>query len=162
MYIRDSEGMAGSGGKERKGGWMDGMRMNHHLLPKSGISCGVASVGNINGFLAVERGGLARNGLGMRNDGSNEGREGCCRVKGCCRKWGLLRNGGVHFHAQSVKAPPMMTIMSVNTVEGKRRLDDDGNGRSIIMGWETMATSFFWFLCILQPDVQLYGTKNCH
>ena len=79
--------------------------------------------------------------MGMRNDGSNEGREGCW-------KWGLLRNGGVHFHAQSVKAPPMMTIMSVNTEEGKRkrRLDDDGNGRSIIMGWEMMATSFFLVL----------------
>ena len=59
------------------------------------------------------------------------------------------RGGGVvHFHAQSVKAPPMMTIMSVNTEEGKRRrrLDDDGNGRSIIMGWEMMATSFFLVL----------------
>ena len=88
----------------------------------------VVGGGNINGFLAEERGGLARNGMRMRNDGSNEGREGCCR------KWGLLRNGGVHFHAQSVKAPPMMTIMSVNTEDGGRRLDDDGNGWSTTMG----------------------------
>ena len=73
--------------------------------------------------------GRGRNGMGMRNDGRNEGRE-----REGCWKWGLQRDGGVHFHAQSVKVPPMMTIMSVNTEEGRRRLYDEGNGWSIIMG----------------------------
>lgn len=61
-----SEERAGCGGKERKeeGGWMYGMRMNHHLLPKSGISCGVASVGNINGFLAEAEEGWRGMGWG--------------------------------------------------------------------------------------------------
>ena len=57
---------------------MDGMRMNHHLLPKSGISCGVATVGGRrrkHKWIPCSRGGLGRNGMRMRNDGRNEGRE---------------------------------------------------------------------------------------
>ena len=70
-----------------------------------------------NGYCVYRGGGRDEMGWGMRNDGSNEMREGCW-------KWGLRRcSGVVHFHAQSVKDSPMMTIMSVNTeMRGERNV----------------------------------------
>ena len=51
VYVDPRGGRAAGEKKGRKEG-RDGMRMNHHLLPKSGISCGGCGGGggNINGF----------------------------------------------------------------------------------------------------------------